>query len=356
MNREYRLHHNYGSVDPWDHVRKLDLNMNIFRYMDFEKFVRLMITKSLYFPRLDELEDEFEGSQRIKIKESEFREGALLQSSLKRFSTFVNCWTCLEGYPNYMWKEYAPGNGVAIKTTIGKLWNSLEIKPCVFGEVMYRNEDPNITPILEATENFGLSYSPDLIDTHRIIAFNEYLNRVQPYQDLESGYLPRYDRDDMIGFEMGIRIVWPYMIKRTFYEDESEFRLVFSFGNNGLCNELSLEERYDLLSRTPYGFKVKLQALDFIDEIKISPYADEDIELILKKISDKNIESKFDNIHEDLSEYRYDRNDIHKMLYDRTTFQQALPDIPNIPQNQFESNVYVDNSGYLCKKVRNKSF
>ena len=211
MNREYRLHHDHGPVNPWEYVRNLDPNMNIFRYMDFEKFVRLMITKSLYFPRLDELEDEFEGSQRIKIKESEFREGALLQSSLKRLSKFVSCWTCLEGYPNYMWKEYALGNGVAIKTTIRKLWDSLEIKPCVIGEVMYRNEDPNITPILEATEDFGLSYSPDLTDAHRIIGFNEYLNRVQPYQDLESGYLPRYDGDTMIHFEMGIRIVWPYL-------------------------------------------------------------------------------------------------------------------------------------------------
>ena len=66
MNREYRLHHDRGSVNPWGHVRRIDPNMNIFRYMDFEKFVRLMITKSLYFPRLDELEDEFEGSPRIK--------------------------------------------------------------------------------------------------------------------------------------------------------------------------------------------------------------------------------------------------------------------------------------------------
>ena len=111
-----------------------------------------------------------------------------------------------------------------------------------------------------------------------------------------------------------------------------------------------------MLSRTPYGFKVRLHTLDFIDEIKISPYADEDIELILKKISDENMESRFDNIHEDLSEYRYKHNDVHKMLYDRATFQQTPPDIPNIPQNEFESNVYVDNSGYLCQKVRNKSF
>lgn len=350
MNREYRLHHDRGSVNPWGHVRRFDSNMNIFRYMDFEKFVRLMITKSLYFPRLDELEDEFEGSPRIKIRESGFREGALLRSSLRRLSKFVSCWTCLEGYPNYMWKEYAPGNGVAIKTTTGKLLDNLEIKPDTIGEVMYRNEDSNITPILDATENFALSYFPGLTDPHRIIAFNEYLNRVQPYQDLESGYLPRYDGDDIIGFEMGIRMVWPYMIKRTFYEDESEFRLVFNFGNNGLCNELSLEERYDLLSRTPYGFKVRLHTLDFIDEIKISPYADEDIELILKKISDKNMESKFDNNHENLSEYRYKHNDIHKMLYDRATLQQDPPDIPNIPHNEFESNVYVDNSGYLCNK------
>ena len=90
--------------------------------------------------------------------------------------------------------------------------------------------------------------------------------------------------------------------------------------------------------------------MDFIDEIKISPYADENIELILKKISDKNIESKFDNVHEDSSEYRYKHNDIHKMLYDRATFQQDPPDIPSIPKNEFESNVYVDNSGYLCEK------
>ena len=185
MNREYRLRDHNRSVIPWDYVRKYDPNMIIFRYLDFEKFVRLMITKSLYFPRLDELEDEFEGSQRIKIRESEFREGALLKSSLKRLSTFVSCWTCLEGYPNYMWKEYAPGNGVAIRTTTGKLWNSLEIKPDTIGEVMYRNEDPDITPILDATETFALRSSPDIMDSHRIIAFNESLNQVQPYQDLE---------------------------------------------------------------------------------------------------------------------------------------------------------------------------
>ena len=121
-------------------------NAKIWRYMDFTKFVSMLDTKSLYFTRIDLLEDKFEGSvpksfyssmssekiemlkafypksYKSRIKKSE--KTALKKSKknleinlARRKWTFVNCWHVNEDESAAMWKLYLKSNeGVAIQT------------------------------------------------------------------------------------------------------------------------------------------------------------------------------------------------------------------------------------------------
>jgi hypothetical protein len=106
----------------------------LWRYMDFTKFVSLLVTKKLYFSRADRFEDPFEGSypqmnvrSRVEpyenapqITESMRKETAALRSSLaRRFRewTYVSCWHANEQESAAMWKLYAQTNeAVAIES------------------------------------------------------------------------------------------------------------------------------------------------------------------------------------------------------------------------------------------------
>lgn len=46
----------------WQFQKPKDLNVPIWRYMDFTKFVDLLDTKTLFFTRADRFDDQFEGS------------------------------------------------------------------------------------------------------------------------------------------------------------------------------------------------------------------------------------------------------------------------------------------------------
>jgi len=53
-----------------------NLEQNIWRYLDFTKFVDLLVTNDLYFTRVDQFEDKFEGSNTkptVKSREAFFK-------------------------------------------------------------------------------------------------------------------------------------------------------------------------------------------------------------------------------------------------------------------------------------------
>jgi hypothetical protein len=131
----------------------------LWRYMDFVKFVSLLDEKALYFSRSDHLGDPFEGS--LSVPSVALRglhiDGLSLTADEKvdlakqtskvfrttRYLTYINCWHIDEEESVAMWQIYAPGNGVAIKSTTDRLTKSFPSSDPVkvnLGTVRYEHE------------------------------------------------------------------------------------------------------------------------------------------------------------------------------------------------------------------------
>jgi hypothetical protein len=130
----------------------------LWRYMDFSKFVSLISTETLYFCRIDKLDDPFEGAMGSEELEELwcnhylkfFRDSvtnpppgysctlsdaeieASAQRLLKEFrtgntnksqATFVNCWYEAEHESDAMWRLYSQQSqyAIAVRTTVGRL-------------------------------------------------------------------------------------------------------------------------------------------------------------------------------------------------------------------------------------------
>lgn len=124
----------------------------LWRYMDITKFVSMLEEQSLYFCRADILKegDPYEGSltsgehiysttynkavaEIIKASGNPFGSEGIINHAVKEMyekmsmEAFINCWHMNERESLAMWKVYSnSGNGIAIKTTFGRLINSLE--------------------------------------------------------------------------------------------------------------------------------------------------------------------------------------------------------------------------------------
>ncbi|WP_336979701.1 hypothetical protein [Altererythrobacter fulvus] len=133
-------------------VQPPDPNVRLWRYMDLSKFVALLQTKALAFPRSDTLGDPFEGSapaQNAVARDEAFRVrketpeadpykdipddilgkifeqwSHLRKSAVK--ATFVSCWHMNESESAAMWRIYSKSSdAVCIQTTYAKLAKEL---------------------------------------------------------------------------------------------------------------------------------------------------------------------------------------------------------------------------------------
>ena len=112
----------------------------IWRYVDFTKFLDLLETKALFFSRVSELDDPFEGSfpsaqtvlERLKgalapsgfPPDAEIRLGPGIEQVWKtmRYWAMVNCWHASDHESAAMWRLYAETSAaVAIRSTVGRL-------------------------------------------------------------------------------------------------------------------------------------------------------------------------------------------------------------------------------------------
>ncbi|KPJ62406.1 hypothetical protein AMJ44_15635 [candidate division WOR-1 bacterium DG_54_3] len=144
---------------PDDPYKQADLDIRIWRYMSFVKFISLLELKALWFSRLGALEDQFEGTlpkgTRTKMINNSKKwfetfpdpelQNQLLESTDRnvddgRCTTMVNCWYLGENESSYMWKNYAGDkNGIVIRSTVGRLRRSLWGDPKILriGKVEY---------------------------------------------------------------------------------------------------------------------------------------------------------------------------------------------------------------------------
>jgi len=97
----------------------------LWRYMSFAKFVSLLSRQELYFCRVDQLEDLYEG--RLPKKTHDITD-PWLRAGYEgvRSSTIVNCWTASDRESVALWKTYVPSGceGVAVRSTFARLRDS----------------------------------------------------------------------------------------------------------------------------------------------------------------------------------------------------------------------------------------
>lgn len=109
----------------------------IWRYMSFGQLSWLIAQERLYFSRLDQHEDGWEG-----FLPSNWDVG---KSRYVRFTKYINCWHMNDSESDAMWKCYGSpyGETVAVKTTVPRLIKALDISPIptYIGSVNYSESD-----------------------------------------------------------------------------------------------------------------------------------------------------------------------------------------------------------------------
>ena len=123
--------------EAWQFLDPMDTEIVLWRYIDSYKLESMMSDESLHFARAETFLDDSEGydpqGDRIlfphpdpaKSSEDERVTVADLQKWTSKM-LHVLCWNRQECESRRMWKSYLDrSNGVAIQTTVGRLWNSL---------------------------------------------------------------------------------------------------------------------------------------------------------------------------------------------------------------------------------------
>ncbi len=145
----------------------------IVKYLDLTKFMSLIQNNSLFFCRLDKLEDKFEGTTSRPNREarinylqniaksnyldiplsdedilSKVDDNYELERSLKPL-TCVNCWNKNVNESAALWKIYSSfTNGIMLKSSIKKLKKSLEstVEEIQLSEIKYLNYSIDMMP------------------------------------------------------------------------------------------------------------------------------------------------------------------------------------------------------------------
>lgn len=135
-----------------------ELDNSVWRYLTFSKFISFLAYGALWFPKLNILQDQFEGVLPTQTKktmqqdnekwkkvfpfESHWQIDEMVNNNIKdgRELTVVNCWFLGKEESATMWDNYVKNNeGVAVKSTIRKLATNVYLEPefsCI-GKVKY---------------------------------------------------------------------------------------------------------------------------------------------------------------------------------------------------------------------------
>ena len=219
-------------------IYKGDEETKIWRYLDFPKFVSLIHETALCCTRSDCFSDKYEGvhtrltiSKRRTKNEKQLRGEALEKELTRRLktdeitrrATYVNCWHINDEESLGMWELYSEAkSGIAIKTSVSRLLSSLMINQFDYtfvkiGRVVY-----------------GDHLTDDMPDDHAL---------------------------------------FPFLFKRKALEHEKEARLILIDKN--LIRYLNLYENSTALPDTPRTIKISVDLNELIEEIIVSPYAEE---------------------------------------------------------------------------------
>lgn len=134
-------------------------NEILWRYQDLPRYLDLLIRKQLFFTRIDQFEDPFEGKFSKSDKQALAESGLNRQQAKQQIDMYeyqsnniavtVNTWHQNNAENYAMWNIYAKNYGIAVQTTYKKLkacFKSTD-KPVYIGKVIYYNEETDRLPM-----------------------------------------------------------------------------------------------------------------------------------------------------------------------------------------------------------------
>ena len=172
-------------IKSFKNINEDEFDLTVCRYLTLAKFINMLSYSAIWFPKLNILQDEFEGKMPIATKavvtESHQKWKKMFASELHhqfdemagrsekdgRELIVVNCWHLGEPKSQLMWDEYAGDEGVAITTTIRKLSKFVYAWPeySHIGKVKYVDFSSHEMSLYEAAQGCerafikGLEYS-----------------------------------------------------------------------------------------------------------------------------------------------------------------------------------------------------
>jgi hypothetical protein len=118
----------------------------IWRYMNLEKLLALLRSRSLYLCRLDRLRDPWEGLwspwavDAIRQQLRGQAEGLIRAQNMMKRLFYVSCWHENSCESAAFWDQYQSSRGLAVRSTVGHLKDSSCLAPRFFiGRVQYLN-------------------------------------------------------------------------------------------------------------------------------------------------------------------------------------------------------------------------
>lgn len=230
---------------------------DIWRYRSFPQFLSVLEYGGLWFSRIDKFKDQYEASvtdsdvERIlqkyeyDLNERENWDVEYLQNAGKgmRKTVYANCWHERSIESAAMWDIYSrKGQAVAIKSTVGN--------------------------VLEAiAESNGIEIGDEPVGSVGTIS----IGRVK-YLDFDEEFTPPNS------------LVRPFF-KRESFEHENEIRITAQYTHADLTPEEDNIREFDPSSQ-PAGFRLDLSVDELINEVRISPWADDWFVDLVKEVAD----------------------------------------------------------------------
>jgi hypothetical protein len=139
-----------------DKIESPDNEQKIWRYMDFPKYLDMLTTNTLYFTRVEKLEDPYDCSwmqflgEPYKQLPPQAKEWACKVNTFERLFVYLNCWHMNDVESAALWRLYSENKyeTIAIQTTFGKLKSEIENK-------WSRDGGPHISKVKYDRENAG---------------------------------------------------------------------------------------------------------------------------------------------------------------------------------------------------------
>ncbi len=236
---------------------KLTENNYLWGYFDFHKFLSLVIEESIFFSRMDKMEDMNEGIslnqlllkygadvERMKAKSNKAnskRTEMLLETRQKKY--FISCWLIHHRESVAMWNAYSDENGIALKFKASDL----------------------ITTISENTINTNQNEKMKTL-YHGRIAYKDFFN--------PDDRMNLKDEVPIIGFQKDLSFV-----------HEKEYRFLIKQDTHSFK-----EDDIPFVKMKIQNFK-KLK-FDLIFHPKMEPWKKENIKSVIKALGSKSITIK----------------------------------------------------------------